>query len=388
MFMEIAFLLYVTLNAYVVVRAWQAMRGKPVLRIGVILGYLAWSSTFFLQHRLERGASRQLAEAFTVLGSLYTAVLIYLVLFTLLVDAIRLIDRIRPILPSSLRADRRKSGRRALVAVVTMTLLVVIAGLIHAGHFKVKTLDIVIDKAAGGRASLNLVLFADLHVGPFLGSSRLEKIVAAVNGLDPDIVVIPGDFYDEVARPEELERMVEILGRIRSRLGVYASAGNHEYFGGIARSTDLLARSGIRFLRDQTALVDESFAVVGRDSRSYLGADRRGSPFSVLLAGVDKSRPIIVLDHRPVRLDEAAEAGVDLVLCGHTHAGGVFPATLINGLLYKIGYGYGRIKNTQVYVTSGLGVWQPPIRVGTTAEIVRMKIAFRPRPVSAGVRRP
>jgi predicted MPP superfamily phosphohydrolase len=80
-------------------------------------------------------------------------------------------------------------------------------------------------------------------------------------------------------------------------------------------------------------------------------------------------RPVILLDHTPIGLNEAADAGVDLQLSGHTHAGQVFPATLVNSLLYETGNGYGRKGKTQYYVTTGVGVWSPPARIGTTAEI-------------------
>jgi predicted MPP superfamily phosphohydrolase len=250
---------------------------------------------------------------------------------------------------------------------------------IHAtgSHVRLKTMEIAIDKAAGGRESLKVVFFADTHVGPFLRTSRLEKIVELINRQNPDLVLIAGDVYDEGLPPEELERLPLVLRRIRSRDGVFASPGNHEFFAGIRQSEDIFAKSGITFLRDRVEFVAGSYYVAGRSTRTYLGPDRRRVPLATILAGVDKNFPVILLEHVPVHLEEAAEAGVDLQLSGHTHGGGAFPATLINGLLYDIGAGYGRRGNTQVYVTTGVGVWSPPIRVGTTAEIVLMKLNFR-----------
>lgn len=97
---------------------------------------------------------------------------------------------------------------------------------------------------------------------------------------------------------------------------------------------------------------------------------------SEIMKDLDKSKPIIVLDHRPQSFEEARENGADLVLSGHSHAGQVFPANLITKMVYTTDYGYGVYGDTQVVVTSGVGLWGPPIRVGTRAEIAVINVSF------------
>jgi hypothetical protein len=77
-----------------------------------------------------------------------------------------------------------------------------------------------------------------------------------------------------------------------------------------------------------------------------------------------------------VHLEEAQAAGAALQLSGHTHDGQVFPFGLINGLIYELNWGLLRKGDTQYYVTSGAGTWGPPIRVGSRAEVVRIRLSF------------
>jgi len=90
----------------------------------------------------------------------------------------------------------------------------------------------------------------------------------------------------------------------------------------------------------------------------------------------------VLLDHQPARIDAAVKERVDLLLCGHTHNGQLFPLNLITGAVYKVSTGYKRIGETQIYVTSGAGTWAPPVRIGNVPEIVQLKIEFGPRPLN------
>jgi hypothetical protein len=92
--------------------------------------------------------------------------------------------------------------------------------------------------------------------------------------------------------------------------------------------------------------------------------------------GADPKLPIILLDHQPVRLIEAEEAGIDLQLSGHTHAGQLFPLNLINKKIWEQHWGYLKKGTTQYYVSCGVGTWGPPVRTCSIPEIVRIKVSF------------
>jgi predicted MPP superfamily phosphohydrolase len=91
---------------------------------------------------------------------------------------------------------------------------------------------------------------------------------------------------------------------------------------------------------------------------------------------------LILLDHQPVEFPQIEAAGADLLLCGHTHRGQLFPANLITRRLYKKAgathYGYWRSQNMQAVVTSGAGLWGPPVRVATNAEVAVIDLRFGP----------
>ena len=95
-----------------------------------------------------------------------------------------------------------------------------------------------------------------------------------------------------------------------------------------------------------------------------------------LLAGLDRARPLILLDHQPRDLWEPAALNVDLQLSGHTHGGQIWPVTWIARFIYENPCGYLRKNNLQLYVTSGLGLWGFPARIGSTSEIIDLYVEF------------
>jgi predicted MPP superfamily phosphohydrolase len=125
-------------------------------------------------------------------------------------------------------------------------------------------------------------------------------------------------------------------------------------------------------------VVAGTLTLVGRRDPSSLAAGEKRSAIGAILSGTraPADLPIVVLDHQPVRLEEAAKAGVALQISGHTHDGQMFPIDLINGLIYELNWGYLRKGDTQYYVTSGAGTWGPPVRIGSRAEVVRIRVEF------------
>jgi predicted MPP superfamily phosphohydrolase len=156
-------------------------------------------------------------------------------------------------------------------------------------------------------------------------------------------------------------------------LGVFAVPGNHEYFGAnVPAFQKLLAADGVRMLIDETVTVG-GVTIIGRND--LRGGGRK--TLSELIAGIPeekKNLPLSLMDHQPFHLEEAQAAGIDLQLSGHTHAGQFWPVTFITRFIYEINYGLLRKGSTTIIVTSGYGLWGPPLRIGSKAEIVRVKL--------------
>ena len=258
---------------------------------------------------------------------------------------------------------------------VGLTVLLLAYGNWHYRHPAVRTLQVDIDKAVDGPKQLRAVLVSDVHLG--YGNNRrvLEDYVRMINNARPDVVLIAGDLIDMSVKPLWQERMQDALRGLHAPMGIYMVPGNHEFISGIRESEEFIRHTPIRLLRDSIVTLPGGVQIVGRDDRS----NRRRLKPADLIGRADPSRPILVLDHQPYdeELQQVADAGADFELCGHTHAGQVWPMNWVTGAVYKQDHGYDRWGRTQVYVSSGLGLWGPPFRIGTDSEMVIVDFRFR-----------
>ena len=95
-----------------------------------------------------------------------------------------------------------------------------------------------------------------------------------------------------------------------------------------------------------------------------------------LMAGIDRTKPVLVLEHEPVDYANLYEAGADAAFSGHTHAGQMFPATLFTLLFNENNYGLKLVDGVQSVVTSGVGFYGPPLRVGSDSEVMVVDLTF------------
>ncbi len=380
-FLLVVLTLYSLVNFYVVRRGWQALVGHPKLR----RVWLAVMLFLLLCYPLGRAATAlgadSLALFFIRVGSFYIAVWLYLLLLILLIDLVRLAHAFTGFLPASFTADPPRTLFVVFWLVLGLAGATILAGALNAARPRVVTVDIALEKPADGRRVLTAALASDLHVGAMTGCGRLSRIVDMVNGLQPDIILLPGDIVDESVSPALEERMIEVVRRLRAPLGVYSVLGNHEFYSGLERNLEYLKRAGVRVLRDEALLIDDAFYLIGRRDPSETEREgwrgRRTSLVDILAsAGVDRNLPLLLMDHQPLRLVQAAEAGIDLQLSGHTHAGQLFPLDLVNRAVWELNWGYLRKGQTQYYVSCGVGTWGPPVRTGSRPEVVLLRLSF------------
>jgi predicted MPP superfamily phosphohydrolase len=235
-----------------------------------------------------------------------------------------------------------------------------------------------VNKTVNNHKQLNIVLLSDLHLGTIIGPNKLTRIVNKINALNPDIVLFAGDVVDENIKPVIKKNMGKLLENIVSKYGTYAITGNHEFIGGVGPAVEYLEQHKVKYLRDTAMLIDSSFWLVGRNDKDmprFTGKNRKG--LDSIMAQVDKSYPVILMDHQPFHLEEAARNGVDIQFSGHTHNGQMFPFNYITQAIYHPDWGYRQIDNTQYYVSCGVGTWAPPVRIGNHPEILNIKVAFK-----------
>jgi hypothetical protein len=216
---------------------------------------------------------------------------------------------------------------------------------------------------------LRIATVSDIHLGPLAGRAHAERIVSVINSVDADIVAVVGDLVDGTVA--ELGAAAEPLREIRSRLGAYFVTGNHEYYSGVDEWVAEVARLGMRPLRNERLELD-GIDLAGVDDLA--GGETGGPDFEAALADRDPSRPVVLLAHQPVVVEDAARHGVDLQLSGHTHGGQIVPFNLLVRLEQPVVSGYGSFDGTQLYVTNGAGFWGPPVRVGAPPEVTLVEL--------------
>ena len=227
-----------------------------------------------------------------------------------------------------------------------------------------------------GGAPVRIVMFADSHAGTTFHGDTFTRYVKEMEALNPDVLVIVGDFVDDDTSKEDMIACCEALGSISVRHGIYYVYGNHDrgysppsYRG--YSGQDLAAeleKNGVRILQDETVLIDGRFYLIGRED-----AQIRGRASSADLAlGLDPDIYSVVLDHEPHDYASQEKCGFDLVLSGHTHGGWLFPINRLSeltGVDDKV-YGWERRSATDFIVTSGIAEWALKFKTGTVSEYV------------------
>lgn len=258
--------------------------------------------------------------------------------------------------------------------VISIYLFLFAYGSYNAWQPKVVTYEIELDKEAP-IGELQIMFVSDLHLGEVVGNRHLEKLVKIVDERKPDLLLLGGDIIDDKIGPFMKEQMGETMKKLKAPLGVYGISGNHDYYGGdLERLLIEMEKSGIRILTDEVVLIEDSFYLIGRNDAT----DRDRLSIEKLTGDIHKDKPIFMLDHQPTQLNEALQNGVDVYMSGHTHHGQLAPVNMITNYLFENDYGYLQKETLHSFVSSGFGVWGPPFRIGSQAEVMEMKIQFQP----------
>lgn len=220
---------------------------------------------------------------------------------------------------------------------------------------------------------MKIVLISDLHLGAIGSESRLEKVIDGVNKQNADVVCIAGDIFDsDFSAVKDTKRVKEILGGINSKYGVYACLGNHDAGESVGEMVRFIGDCGITLLKDEYTVIDERLILAGRLDVRPIGKGMKRTDIKKYFAEWESlNMPVVVMDHNPGNIREYGSE-VDLILCGHTHKGQIFPANLVTNMIFDVDYGHYKRdeKSPDVIVTSGAGTWGMPMRVGSDCEIV------------------
>ncbi|MCR5708870.1 MAG: metallophosphoesterase [Bacteroidales bacterium] len=335
---------------YVVWHLWRIVPagwpGKLSVAALFVLWFLAFVAGIGFSERFSIGTATVLYEV----GAPWLIAFLYLFIFFVVAD----IATVFRLIPKELLKDSI-AGSVFASALVTVLL---VAGNTHYRHKYREELTIRTEKTL--ERPLTLVLASDLHIGYHNRRSELARWVDLINAENPDLVLFGGDIIDRSIRAVEKGGFADEFRRLSAP--ACAVPGNHEYYGDLAMAQRFYDEAGITMLRDGQ-LDFAGIKVIGRDDRT--NEDRK--PVTEL-AGNDTNAFILLLDHQPFHLEEAEQAGIDFQFSGHTHRGQIWPASLVTDLIYEKSWGHHSRGKTRYYISSGLGLWGPKVRIGSRSE--------------------
>ncbi|AGM09013.1 metallophosphoesterase [Amycolatopsis keratiniphila] len=288
------------------------------------------------------------------------------------------------VLGNVLRLVLAVSGVDSAAGIVSGVVLVAFAALAAYGMVearrvpRLKELDVVLPRLGAGLDGLRFAIITDTHFGPLNRTKWSEKVVEVVNELDADVVAHAGDLADgTVAKRRE---QVAPLGKVRAKLGKFYITGNHEYFGEAQAWLDHMRDLGWEPLHNRHLPVSQGgdtlvFAGIDDPTGAASGLPGHGPDLPAALDGVAASTPVVLLAHQPKQVKQAAEAGIDLQISGHTHGGQIWPFHLLVRLDQPVLAGLSRHgERTQLYTSRGTGFWGPPLRVFAPSEITLLTL--------------
>lgn len=376
-FFSIVIIVYTLINYYIFRRGLQAIPKDSTIRTLYTFGFIFIASAYLIGRILERYFHSTITELIVKVGSFWLAAMVYFLLIVLILDLLRLVNFVIPIIPGLIKNNYANVKKYLLIFSLIVVFFIIMIGYFNALNPRTKKLDIKIQKYVDGIDKLKIILISDVHLGTIIGRDRFSKIIDEIKSQEPDIVLIAGDLVDESIGPIVNNNIGKCIERLRTKYGIYAITGNHEFIGGAEPAIKYFQSHGVKFLRDTVIEVDDKIILVGREDRvksSFTGIERKS--LEEILRNVDTSKPMILMDHQPINIDDALKNGIDLQLSGHTHHGQIFPFNLITRKIYEVSWGYKQKGPLHVYVSSGVGTWGPPVRIGNYPEIVLINLYF------------
>ncbi len=264
-----------------------------------------------------------------------------------------------------------------LVSLVNITILgsistsiaisLTIYGLINARIIRVTKVRVTLPNLPDYWKNKTAIVAADLHFGQVLKQGTAKKVVKKINSLNPEIVLIPGDFYDGMHN--NFEHPANEFKHIKAPSGSFFSSGNHELYAGYKLCEQAIKNAGIKILENKVIEL-KGLQIIGL---AYASETNQSVAIQLEKIKFKKNLPSVLLKHVPNHLNAVEKAGVNLQLSGHTHLGQVWPFRYITKKVFKgFDYGLNKLGNLQVLTSSGVGTWGPPMKVFTKSELVEI----------------
>ena len=275
-----------------------------------------------------------------------------------------------------LYASARPAVKQGVKVVAFLAALAVFFTTMVIGHRNVRyprvmyqkyTVKRLVPEGAQPEKRMRLVFFSDLHIGEAMTPDYIARAVKLIQDQQPDLILCGGDFIDHRAVYAYDPRVMASLRSLHAPMGVYYVLGNHEYRDDLEANIRWVSEVGGTLLRDSIAFPGNGpLTLIGRDD--WVNGNRK--PFEVIANEADPMRgPVVLMEHTPASIDSIGDSPVDLILCGHTHGGQIWPGQLMVWWRYGMVSGTRPVGEREVCISSGIGSAGATYRVGTRSEI-------------------
>lgn len=275
-----------------------------------------------------------------------------------------------------LYASARPAVKQGVKVIAFIATLAVFFTTMVIGHRNVRyprvmyqkyTVKRLVPEGAQPEKRMRLVFFSDLHIGEAMTPDYIARAVKLIQDQQPDLILCGGDFIDHRAVYAYDPRVMASLRSLHAPMGVYYVLGNHEYRDDLEANIRWVSEVGGTLLRDSIAFPGNGpLTLIGRDD--WVNGNRK--PFEVIANEADPMRgPVVLMEHTPASIDSIGDSPVDLILCGHTHGGQIWPGQLMVWWRYGMVSGTRPVGEREVCISSGIGSAGATYRVGTRSEI-------------------
>ncbi|MFI3321773.1 MAG: metallophosphoesterase [Rikenellaceae bacterium] len=375
-FFLVVFFITVILAIFLSFQFYYSLKiAKRWIRLAFVGLNILAATIFTVRMVFDYAIEQRFLALFGNIGYTWLFIAAYSALFFVIYLCVLYADKIFDFIPAKFKLQSGVMRFRGFIVY-----LVVISALIVVGKYNFRSIKIInLEKSAQTELSQDyrVVFISDVHIGDQINLNDLERFTDKINSLNPDIVLIGGDLFDKRVKQLYDDGVGAKLGAISSKYGVYYIFGNHDYFG---RRSDIIEKiateANLIILKDSIVAINDELLLLGRDDQYQERSTGRKS-ISSIVEGVDlEAFPFkIAVEHQPTTLDEAVDLGFDYLFAGHTHNGQLFPFNLLVKLQYKYTYGhYKPTDKSDIFISSGLGIWGPLFRIGSRSEIIVLDV--------------
>ena len=356
----IGFLAIMGLAVWYLARRTAFVSGTRATWWYVTYSFLLIGSFVFMFLASQPWTVNPIGHICSIASSVVVGLLLYLLIFMLLVDIVQLFVHMP----------------RWLFGTIVGALTLGVCGVATHKALNPKLAEVTV-QLPKLQQPLRAVQLTDTHIGHFRGKNQMQKLVNLVNEAKPDIIFFTGDCFESWYNfnAQTLEPLTQL------KAPIYFVEGNHDGYVNNKQAKQLLREAGVHVLENEVT-TDKGLCIVGLE---YMSADtkstnahapHRSETIESTLPSlpIDKTLPVIALQHSPIGTDYIEKAGIDLLLSGHTHGGQLWPLTWINNHVFRYNKGLNRQNTLQIYTSCGSGSFGPPMRMGTSSEVTLLHL--------------